>query len=142
MAKKKLLRGAKLSRFLDGLIRDLFKLQYGDNPECFVCGHRDGWWSSKHCPKGIQVGHYISRKWSILRWDLKNVFPQCSGCNKNHNRNPAPFTLAIIEKHGEKRIKYLQDKVKEASGNRFLTSQKRAVQKELEKKIEELTNSS
>jgi len=139
---KKLLQGAKLSKHLDGLVRKYFKLNYGDNPQCFVCGRFDGWFNHKTCPKGIQVGHYISRKWNILRWDLRNVYPQCSGCNKLHNNNPAPFTLAIIDKFGSVRITQLNKIVDESRGSRMPTSAKREKQKELEILIKNLSNGS
>lgn len=73
----KQLSGKKLTKALDQAIRDLFKKKYGNNPTCFVCGRKDGWFSPKTCPYGIQVGHYIARGRTILRWDLKNVYPQC-----------------------------------------------------------------
>jgi len=140
--KKKLKTGKSLSKYLDNLVRKIFKLKYGTNPHCFVCGRFDGWFSSKTCPNGIQVGHYISRRWNILRWDLKNVFPQCSGCNRVHNQNPAPFTLAIIAKYGKKRIEYLQDKVKQGRGSKVPVSRIRKIQADLEEIIKSLTNGS
>lgn len=139
--KPKLLRGKKLNNALDQIIRDIFKEMYGDNPKCFVCGHHDHWWSSKNYPKGIQVGHYIARGRTILRWDLRNVFPQCSGCNIAHNTNPAPFTLAIIKEHGKSRIEVLERTAREWVGKKVTDGQKREMLETLTIYLEELKNS-
>lgn len=141
-SKPKLLRGTKLTKALDQIIRDIFKEKYGTNPKCFVCGRYDGWWSSKHCPRGIQVGHYIARGCTALRWDMLNVFPQCSGCNIYHNTNPAPFTLAIIKEHGSKRIEYLEKTAREAIGNKIPDRVKREWLETLQSYLSELTNGS
>lgn len=125
-SKPKLLKGKKLTTELDNIIRSIFKILYTDNPTCFVCGHKDSWWNHKTAPRGIQVGHFIARGRTVLRWDLRNLFPQCSGCNIVHNTNPAPFTLAIIKKYGVERIELLNKIAKEAVGDRVTDTQKRA----------------
>ena len=127
----KQLSGKKLTKALDSAIRDLFKKKYGDNPTCFVCGRKDGWFSPKTRPYGIQVGHYVARGRTILRWDLDNVYPQCSKCNVIHNSNPAPFTLAILKKYGTARITHLNKTAKEAVGKKIPISAKRELLKEL-----------
>ena len=123
--KTKILKGKKLNNKLDDVVRHIFKAKYGENPRCFVCGHMDGWWNSKTCPRGIQVGHYIARGRTVLRWDLDNLFPQCSSCNIIHNTNPAPFTMAIMDRYGKKRIAHLNVVAKEAVGGRVTDAQKR-----------------
>ena len=75
--------------------------------------------------------HYIARGRTILRWDLDNVYPQCSHCNVVHNSNPAPFTLAILKKYGTKRITHLNKVAKEAVGKKISLSTKRELLKEL-----------
>lgn len=137
----KLLKGKKLTNKLDQVIRDIFKELYGNNPRCFVCGRHDGWYHPRDCKRGIQVGHYISRTRTILRWDLLNLFPQCSGCNISHNNNPAPFTLAIIKEHGQKRIEYLEKTAREAIGQRLTDGQKREMLETLTIYLSELKNS-
>ena len=135
------LSGKKLTNKLDQIIRDIFKVMYGDNPTCFVCGHKDGWYHPKTCKQGIQVGHYITRGKAILRWDLKNLEPQCSGCNIQHNTNPAPFTLAIIKAYGQERLEYLERVSREARGSRVTDAQKRSYLETLTIYLEELKNS-
>lgn len=114
MIKQKRLSSTQLVKRLDDIIRDIFKLKYGPNPTCFVTGVKGGWFNPKTNKYGIQVGHYITRRHHSLRWDLKNVYPQSSSSNIIHNTNPAPFTLAILNKYGKERLDYLakQDKVK------------------------------
>lgn len=143
MAKrKKLLSGTKLTKALDQAIRDLFKLKYGSNPTCFVTGVKSGWFHPRENPRGIQVGHYITRKKHILRWDLKNVYPQSSGSNKDHNTNPAPFSARIVEVYGKERLDYLNERVAYSKDHPMTTGQKRDLLVELQKQIEELTNRS
>lgn len=138
----KLLSGKQLTKALDQVIRDIFKELYGDNPKCFVCGRHDGWYHPRDCKRGIQVGHYISRTRTVLRWDLLNLFPQCSGCNISHNNNPAPFTLAIIKEHGSKRIEYLEKTAREAVGNKIPDRVRREWLETLQSYLSELTNGS
>lgn len=119
MKKPKILRGKKLTKALDNTVREIMHLTYGDNPVCFVCGHPDNWWNWKTYPSGIQVGHFIGRKNTILRWNFLNLWPQCSGCNIIHNTNPVPFTLAVEEKYGVSRLILLDKMQKEGKGQKY-----------------------
>jgi len=93
---------------LDDLIRD--HLKETREKYCVVCGKSMDWFHPQNCPFGLQVSHYISRDYKALRWDLKNVEPMCIGCNYRHDKNPAPYTLYMIEKYGTERIEYLNEK--------------------------------
>lgn len=111
MAKKKL-TSKQATKKLDQLIRDILKVQAGENPQCFICGKHTGWFHPKENPKGLQVNHYISRRVLPLRWDLLNVFPGCSGCNYTHQYNQLAFTKKILDEFGQERIDYFDAKVK------------------------------
>jgi hypothetical protein len=142
--KEKLLKGKKLTKVLDQAVRDYFKLLYGNNPTCFVCGQQHGWFHPTKSPKGCQVGHYVSRQYFTLRWDLLNLFPQCSGCNWEHSNrnfgsNPTPFTLAILKKIGEERIQYLSLKSNRFDRERVTDLQKREILQELLSMIDKLS---
>ena len=139
--KTKLLSGKKLTRLLDNAIRDLFKIMYGPNPTCFVTGRKDGWFHPQNCKNGMQVGHFITRKKHILRWDLKNVFPQSAGSNKDHNTNPSPFATRIVEVYGIERLKYLNERVAYSKKHPMTTGQKRELLAELLLKIDSLKTS-
>lgn len=61
----------------DRLFRRLQKLLWADGKEyvqCFTCGK----WVDH---KSIEVGHYHSRRFMAIRWDERNVRPQCHKCN-------------------------------------------------------------
>lgn len=134
-SKPKLLVGKKLTKALDDTTRELMHLMYGDNPTCFVCGHTDQWWNWKTHPNGIQVGHYIGRKNTILRWNFLNLWPQCSGCNIIHNTNPVPFTLAVELKHGVSRLILLDKMQKEGNGKKYPDGVRREWLAELQQQI-------
>ena len=59
---------SKLKKELDDLVRKLFKLKYGDLPTCCCCGLTIGWFHPKTNPYGMQVGHYIGRGATIIRY--------------------------------------------------------------------------
>ena len=42
---------------------------------CISCGARRPW-------KELDAGHYVGRAVFALRWDDRNVWPQCKQCNK------------------------------------------------------------
>lgn len=138
----KALAGKQLTKALDQVIRDIFKAKYGPNPTCFVCGRKDGWFHPQKCKYGIQVGHYISRKRTVVRWDLDNLFTQCSSCNINHNQDPSPFSSAIVKKYGIERIESLEKKAREGNGKKITNAQKRELLESLQNHLSELTNGS
>ena len=107
------MKGNKLNKKLDDLIRAIYKLKY-PNPYCFVTKQRLGWFHPQKNPKGCQIGHYISRRYHATRWDFENVFPQSATSNYNHQHNPAPFTTAIVEKYGIGRINDLNERSKQS----------------------------
>jgi 5-methylcytosine-specific restriction endonuclease McrA len=51
----------------------------GDGVQCFTCPVSSGW-------KYMEVGHFISRTVYLLRWDIRNVKPQCPKCNQAGGR--------------------------------------------------------
>lgn len=62
---------------------------------CFTCG------SVKHFTE-LDAGHYIPKSISLaLRFDERNVNPQCVGCNQFRHGNLTQYALALKRKHGE-----------------------------------------
>lgn len=110
MSRKKKLTTKQVTKKLDQIIRDILKITAGENPKCFVCGKYIGWFHPQENPYGLQVGHFISRRVMPIRWDLKNIEPQCSSCNRVHNHNQLEFTARMIEEYGKERIDYLNEK--------------------------------
>lgn len=60
----------------DQLVRDILKTR----PRvCCTCGKPEA-------PGfALQVGHWIKRGKLWVRWDMRNVHPQCFACNGRHN---------------------------------------------------------
>jgi len=51
---------------------------------CFTCGAMDSWTK-------MDCGHFISRSNMYLRWDLRNLRPQCKNCNQYKSGNLDKF---------------------------------------------------
>lgn len=49
---------------------------------CVTCGSSDN----------LQCGHLFTRTYYTLRWDEKNAFCQCAGCNLRHEHDPYKLT--------------------------------------------------
>ncbi len=57
---------------------------------CVICGKTEV----------LAAGHLISRSCYAVRWDERNVFVQCRGCNMLHEFRPERFTMWFLDKHG------------------------------------------
>lgn len=61
---------------------------------CFTCGRWDVW-------KNLDAGHYIAKSVSLsLRFDERNVKPQCTACNRFRHGNLTQYALALQELYG------------------------------------------
>lgn len=117
----------KIVRELDNIIREILKKE---DEVCCCCGKKNlGWFHPKDNPYGLQVGHYVSRKVYALRWDLRNVAPQCSGCNYQHNNDPVPYTRYMLDKYGKEVLDELTFKRKAV--NKHSTGQLKELLEEL-----------
>ena len=63
--------------------------------ECFTCG------KVAHYKKGMQNGHFQSRKFLTTRWDKKNCQVQCAGCNVFKYGEQYKFALNLDAKYGD-----------------------------------------
>ena len=64
---------------LDRLFRRLCKTEWADGNEyvrCYTCGKTIHY-------KQIEIGHFHSRRYMAIRWDERNVRPQCHACNQD-----------------------------------------------------------
>ena len=78
MAKKKPSK-KNMRRRLDNTVREYIKLLYGQVCQtCFI--HRD---STPLC--SVDWSHYISRRYTIVRWDMRNSIPQCRKCHQQYS---------------------------------------------------------
>ena len=95
-------------------------------------------WKSKTI-KDLDAGHFISRNWTALRWDERNVNAQCLRCNRFAGGEIDEYFLWIDKTYGdgtaremishkhemfklerkwlEEQIKIYQDKVNEITKN-------------------------
>ena len=61
--------------------------------ECVTCG--------LSVPlEDIQAGHFVKRGHASVRWDERNVFPQCKGCNHFKDGAQDEMALHIVKIHG------------------------------------------
>ena len=67
---------SKLIKELDVLFSQFIRLSNSIDGfcTCVTCGRVYEW-------KKIQAGHFMSRQHYSVRWDERNVKPQCYGCN-------------------------------------------------------------
>lgn len=55
---------------------------------CFTCDWRGSW-------KDLDCGHYIVRSKMLLRWDLRNLRPQCKTCNQLNYGEVEKFAINL-----------------------------------------------
>jgi len=68
---------------------------------CYTCG-------TPYPVSEIDAGHYISRRYYATRYELDNIRPQCSGCNKFRGGEPVKFRMRLVEEIGEERVRRLE----------------------------------
>jgi hypothetical protein len=101
-----------MSRVLDrkGLIAKLDRLfslkvrqgaaNQGGWVDCVTCGKSMPWEDS-------DAGHFVRRGHMAVRWDTRNVHPQCTRCNRFLDGNEGQYALFIIDKYGEETLREL-----------------------------------
>jgi hypothetical protein len=68
---------------------------------CISCGISTG---------QFQAGHFRScGGWDNLRFNLHNIFNQCSQCNNNKSGNPIRYRENVVSLFGESQINYMDD---------------------------------
>lgn len=86
---------------LDRLFRRIQKLDWADGKEyvrCYTCG---AWIPVS----AIEVGHYHSRRYMAIRWDERNVRPQCHKCNQDMEGASGAERARIIYNFYTERLK-------------------------------------
>lgn len=77
----------------DKIHAEMRRIALNRHPYCVCCGTSTG---------TLQGGHLIPKKRSeAVRFDLMNLFTQCSVCNFIHNHNPHPFIGWFINEYGQ-----------------------------------------
>lgn len=87
-------------RELDKLCKELALHRH---PFCVTCLFRKGIKNTSL----LSPGHLITRRKKTVRWDMENVFTQCTGCNCLHEYQPEHFTLWFITTFGKDKYEEL-----------------------------------
>ena len=54
------------------------------------------------------AGHFVNRRWMLLRWDERNVNAQCRSCNRFDEGNGIGYLRFMTRKYGEDTVDLLQ----------------------------------
>ena len=98
------MRYKDLVKVLDKEVSFFVRLYATDNQgfaRCVTCGSVHHW-------KDMTLGHYISRSHHSVRWNLKNVGPQCVRCNSFYGSEQYKMLAHLVNCHGEKEIKAME----------------------------------
>ena len=105
----------KLKKKLDTIFSKYVRLSHADISgfvKCFTCDVKKYWEKD-----GMQAGHFISRKHTITRWDLKNVMPQCYSCNCHFYGRQYIFGKNLDKKFGSGTAESLLQKSRQMQKN-------------------------
>ena len=103
--KKKSKSLGQLKREFDTVFSRYIRLKYSKNGlvQCVTCSK----WAEI---KSMQAGHYISRTYLSLRFDERNVHPQCPSCNVFKKGNLDEYAIWLIGTYGEGILEELNEK--------------------------------
>ena len=73
--------------------------------QCVTCNTIVHW-------KEIAFGHFISRYWHSVRWDIKNGGPQCEKCNILERGKREEMRAHLVKLYGEDDITSIEVKSK------------------------------
>ena len=57
----------------------------------------------------LEAGHFIPRQHAATRWDERNVWGQCSRCNRWLHGDQAEYYLALVRKLGQEIVDGLME---------------------------------
>lgn len=99
-SKSKKVKPKTLKNKIWKLCRELTRKKYG--MDCYTCERKN--LEGKDC----HTGHFIpSSSGLILRYDLRNLRPQCYNCNINLGGNGAEFYRRMVEREGQEYVNNL-----------------------------------
>lgn len=104
MPKAKKPTRSKLIKKLDFVFSQYIRKKNADkngNCTCCTCGKVLHW-------KEIQAGHFMSRKHYSIRWDERNVHPQCVACNVFRYGEQYKYSIFLGKELAD--VLYLQSK--------------------------------
>jgi len=92
---------SKLVKKLDVVFSQYIRLSNADKNgycTCVTCSKKFHW-------KEIQAGHFMSRKHYSIRWDERNVKPQCVACNVYRAGEQYKYSLYLGNNLSQKLLK-------------------------------------
>lgn len=89
---------AKVDKAFSRYIRQ--KHSEGGWVSCVTCALRLPWEES-------QCGHFVKRGHAAVRWDERNVAPQCPRCNLYLDGAQDEFAAYIVREHGQETLEEL-----------------------------------
>jgi len=92
---------SKLVKKLDVVFSQYIRLSNADKNgycTCVTCSKNFHW-------KEIQAGHFMSRKHYSIRWDERNVKPQCVACNVYRAGEQYKYSLYLGNNLSQKLLK-------------------------------------
>lgn len=104
MPKRKKQTRSQLVKKLDTVFSQYIRKSKADKQgycTCCTCGKKVHW-------KEIQAGHFMSRKHYSIRWDERNVNPQCVACNVFRYGEQYKYSLFLGQDLAD--LLYLQSK--------------------------------
>lgn len=96
----------ELIKQADSLVRQYLISKYKTRAgtlRCYTC-------SGERLIKEMQVGHFIRRSYSALRWDVNNVRPQCPKCNCLLSGNLEIYENKLAKELGDSEIERMREK--------------------------------
>jgi hypothetical protein len=87
----------KLIKKIDRIFSEYIRLKHADKKgycNCITCG-------KTYHYKNIDAGHFVSRRFLIVRFDELNVHPQCKYCNRFLNGLAYEYGKAIDMLYGK-----------------------------------------
>ena len=87
----------KLIKKIDRIFSEYIRLKHADKNgycTCITCG-------KTYHYKNIDAGHFVSRRFLIVRFDELNVHPQCKYCNRFLNGLAYEYGKAIDMLYGK-----------------------------------------
>ncbi len=104
----------ELIKRLDRIFSMYIRLKYstGGMVRCYTCGR---WYPIEQ----MTVGHFIKRQFSGVRYDERNVKPQCRRCNYFLQGNDVEFERRLKQEYGD----HIIDLLREKKGNSLNTAE-------------------
>lgn len=99
---------SRIKKKLDKVFSRYIRLKESDGVccTCVTCGKQD-------LIKNMQAGHYKSRIYMALRYDERNVHPQCKSCNIFGHGKLDLYALYLIDRYGVEILQEFEDMIKE-----------------------------